>query len=106
MNERSEGISRDCKQDPHAEDTSQITEVDMRFPSKKDILRSENLAYQHEISTERIIIIDGMAVVNSVVKTEKMKTCADFAELFILIISSMAKDYHKVGVVFDRYLTP
>ena len=62
--------------------------------------------YQHEISSERILIIDGMAVVNSVVKTEKMKTCADFAELFILIISSMAKDYHKVGVVFDRYLTP
>ena len=106
MNERSGGNFRESKQDPHAADSFQNTEADMRVPSKKDISSSENLVYQHEISSERILIIDGMAVVNSVVKTEKMKTCADFAELFILIISSMAKDYDKVRVVFDRYLTP
>ena len=98
MNERSGGNFRESKQDPHAADSFQNTEA--------DISSSENLVYQHEIPSERTLIIDGMAVVNSVVKTENMKTCADFAESFILIISSMAKDYDKVRVVFDRYLTP
>ena len=98
MNERSGGNFRESKQDPHAADSFQNTEA--------DISSSENLVYQHEISSERILIIDGMPVVNSVAKTENMKTCADFAESFILIISSMAKDYDKVRVVFDRYLTP
>ena len=100
MNERSGGNFRESEQGPHAADSFQNTEADMHVPSKKDISSSENLVYQHENS------IDGMAVVNSVVKTENMKTCADFAESFILIISSMAEDYDKVGVVFDRYLTP
>ena len=106
MNERSGGNFRKSKQDPHAADSFQNTGADMHVPSKKDISSSENLVYKHETSSERILIIDGMAVVNSVVKTENMKTCAEFAESFILIISSLAKDYDKVGVVFDRYLTP
>ena len=41
-----------------------------------------------------------MAVVNSVVKTENMKTCAGFAESFIVIIFIMARDYNEVRGFF------
>ena len=85
-------------------DLHQNNEADMSMPSRIDISSSENLA--HETLRDRILIIDRTAVVNSVVKTDKMKTCADFAESFLSIICNMAKDYDEVRVVFDRYLTP
>ena len=52
---------------------------------------SENLAY--EISIDRNLIIDGKAVDNSVIETDRMKTCADFAVSFLPIICNIAKDY-------------
>ena len=57
-----------------------------------------------ESSAHRVIIIDGMAVVNSVSKTEQMKTCQDFADAFLQIICNMAAQYEEVRLVFDRYI--
>ena len=42
-----------------------------------------------------------MAVVNSVIKTDRMKTCQDFADSFLAIICKMAANYDEV---FDRYM--
>ena len=56
-----------------------------------------------QASRDKIIIIDGMAVVNSVVKTEKIKACADFANAFLSIVCNMAEDFDEVRLVFDRY---
>ncbi len=55
-------------------------------------------------SSSRVIIIDGMAVVNSVTKTEEMKTCQDFSGAFIQIVCNMAAQYDEVRLVFDRYI--
>ena len=55
-------------------------------------------------SAYRVVIIDGMAVVNSVIKTDQMKTCQDFAESFLAIICNMAANYDEVRLVFDRYM--
>jgi len=55
-------------------------------------------------SAYRIVIIDGMAVINSVTKTDQMKTCQDFAESFLAIICNMAANYDEVRLVFDRYM--
>ena len=57
-----------------------------------------------ESSSYRVIIIDGMAVVNSVTKTEQMKTCQNFADAFLQIICNMAAQYDEVRLVFDRYI--
>ena len=46
-----------------------------------------------ESSSHKVIIIDGMAVVNSVTKTEQMKTCQNFADA----------QFDEVRLVFDRY---
>ena len=55
-------------------------------------------------SSYRVIIIDGMAVVNTVTKTEQMKTCQNFADAFLQIISNMTAQYDEVRLVFDRYI--
>ena len=52
----------------------------------------------------RVVIINGMAVVNSVTKTDQMKTCQDFADSFLAIICNMAANYHEVRLVLDRYM--
>ncbi|KAK6182328.1 hypothetical protein SNE40_010039 [Patella caerulea] len=55
-------------------------------------------------SAYRVIIIDGMAVVNSVTKTDQMKTCQDFADSFLAIVCNIATNNDEVRLVFDRYM--
>ena len=45
------------------------------------------------------IIIDGMAIVNAKPKTEIIKTCNDFAQVFLYQLSHMAGDYGEVNFV-------
>ena len=52
----------------------------------------------------KVIIIDGMALVNAIPKTERIKTCKDFEQVFLDQLSTMAGDYDEVRLVFDRYI--
>ena len=54
----------------------------------------------------KVIIIDGMALVNAIPKTERIKTCKDFEQVFLDQLSTMAGDYDEVRLVFDRYINP
>jgi len=45
-----------------------------------------------------------MALVNSVSKTDQMKTCDDFAQAFIERMSTISANYDEVTVVFDKYI--
>ena len=51
-----------------------------------------------------MIIIDGMALVNTIPKTERIKICDDFAQVFIDQLSNMAGDSDEVRLVFDIYI--
>ena len=56
-------------------------------------------------SEEKVIIFDGMAIVNKInIKKSKIKTCADFAELFVERILDESFGNDKVRAVFDRYV--
>jgi len=52
----------------------------------------------------RVFIINGTAVVNSVTKTDQMKTYQHFADSFLAIICNIATSYNEVRLVFDRYV--
>ena len=52
----------------------------------------------------KVIIIDGMALVNAIPKTERIKTCKEFAQFFLDQLSNMADEYDEVRLVFDRYI--
>ena len=45
-----------------------------------------------------------MAVVNSVTKTKQMKTCKDFSDSFLELISNMVAGYDDVRLVLDKYM--
>ena len=52
----------------------------------------------------KVILIDGMALVNAILKTERIKTCKDFAQAFLDQLSNMADEYNEVRLAFDRYI--
>ena len=65
----------------------------------------EGLAGLNDTSPKyKVIIIDGMALVNAIPKTERIKTCKDFAQSFLDHLSNMADEYDEVRLVFDRYI--
>ena len=50
-----------------------------------------------------MIIIDGMTLVNAIPKTEIIKICNDFAQVFLDQLSNMAGESYEVRLVFDIY---
>ena len=50
-----------------------------------------------------MIIIDGIALVNAIPKTERIKICNYFAQVFLDQLSNMAGDSEEVRLVFDIY---
>ena len=64
--------------------------------------------WKHRLETklqvQRVIIFDGMALVNSVSKTDNMMTCRDFAESFLEKLINFVANYDEVRLVLDRYL--
>ena len=65
----------------------------------------EGLARLNDTSPKyKVIIIDGMALVNAIPKTERIKTCKDFAQAFLDQLSNMADEYDEVRLVFDSYI--
>ena len=55
--------------------------------------------------TPRVIVFDGMAVVNQIKKTPLIKSCVDFAKCFADRILFAARNFEEVRVVFDQYIT-
>jgi len=56
------------------------------------------------ISIPSIVVVDGTAVINSVTKTDQMKTYQDFGDCFLAIICNIAENYDQVRLVFDRHM--
>ena len=52
--------------------------------------------------TRKKLVIDGMALVNSMSKTNQMQTCNDFAQVFIERVSTISANYDQVRLVFDK----
>ena len=55
----------------------------------------------------KVLIIDGMALVNDIQKKDEssMKNCQDFADAFIRRLDRESSTYSEVRLIFDRYLT-
>ena len=54
---------------------------------------------------DKVIIIDGQAVVQSITKLHCMNTISDLGDTFIKRIDGITKSYTEVRVIFDRYIT-
>lgn len=64
----------------------------------------ENTEQSNDNRIRKVIIFDGMAIVNRInIKKQKITNCAEFADQFINIIKREASGFDEVRVVFDRY---
>ena len=72
--------------------------------SKTDSNETELNPMTEQSSTNKICIIDAMAVVQSITKGPNMATCADFARAFVNIITRIVGDYNEGRIIFDRYI--
>ena len=66
-------------------------------------VREAETSDDHQNSEKKVIIVDGMAVVQAMGKPAWVKTCADFAKHFIAVLSSKVQGYDEVHLVFERY---
>ena len=67
----------------------------------------EIVACTSSLSRSKVIIFDGMAVVNSLPKdkNDKIETCKDLADLFIQQLTLKSIGYDEIRLVFDRYIS-
>ena len=65
---------------------------------------STNLTTHQSLEPRRDIVIDGMALVKTVKKTDTMKTCKDFAEVFVQRLVHLSMSYDEIRLLFDRYV--
>ena len=57
-----------------------------------------------EDGEHKVIIFDGMAVVNRIdIKKSRIKTCKEFATTFCNIIFAESEGFDEVRIIFDRY---
>ena len=52
----------------------------------------------------KVILFDGMEIVNSMEKTSHIETCSDYSNAFIDVLVSKCRGYDEVHLIFDRYL--
>ena len=82
---------------------------------KDDIASEMRKLYSDEIersmvtdddpSQEKVIIFDAMAIVIKInIKKSKIKSCADFAEMFVDRILDESFGYNEVRVIFGHYV--
>ena len=69
-----------------------------------DVTREGVTRINDTSSKYKVIIIDAMALVNAIPKTDRIKICNDFAQVFLDQLSNMAGDSDKVRLIFDIYI--
>ena len=68
---------------------------------------AENKELEKEASgknNEGVIIFDGVAIVQKIKKTGNLKTCSDFAKVFIDILINESRGYKQIRLIFDCYM--
>ena len=54
---------------------------------------------------DRALVVDAMAVLQSMKKTPTMRTHADLKETFVKCIENMLNGFNEGRIIFDRYLS-
>ena len=76
------------------------------MPSKKkkvDLEISETTA-ENPVPTSRVLIIDAMAVLQSMKKVPGMMAILNLKEAFLMRIRNMSNTYDEIRIAFDHYL--
>ncbi|CAG9761624.1 unnamed protein product [Ceutorhynchus assimilis] len=55
------------------------------------------------VKNRSVILVDGMALVQCISKSPSMKTCKDFANVFVSMLTELSKAHDEVHLIFDTY---
>ena len=83
-----------------ASDKSAIMHEIEKIIGNKNVI---NLQEDSEI--ERTIMFDGMGLVNRIKKSDNIKACKDFADVFVQRIMHESRSIQQVNLIFDHYMT-
>ena len=76
-----------------------------RQPQEQDRSGSdEESSLDESTETRKVIILDGMAIVQKLKKTKDTKTCRDLGEVFIKRVKLESRQYDEVYLIFDQYI--
>ena len=59
---------------------------------------------EQDRALHRVIMFDGMGVVNKLKKSDAIRTCKDLAAVFVQRILGESNNYQVVAMIFDRYM--
>ena len=59
---------------------------------------------EQDRALHRVIMFDGMGVVNKLKKSDAIRTCKDLADVFVQRILGESNNYQVVAMIFDRYM--
>ena len=59
---------------------------------------------EQDRALDRVIMFDGMGVVNKLKKSDAIRTCKDLADVFVQRILGESNNYQVVAMIFDRYM--
>ena len=76
-----------------------IEECSIESPSE-----AEDVASTPHSDVERVCVVNAMAVVQAIKKSQSMVNCSDFADVFVRSIKKMISACEEGRVIFDRYL--
>ena len=82
-----------------SEDCQQRQTDDQSYKVSKESVASRNLSTHQNLEPRRAIVIDGMALVNTIKKADSMRTCKDFAEVFVQTFV-----HDEIRLIFDCYV--
>ena len=69
-----------------------------------ECLPVENITEESADSDYKVIVFDGIAVVNKINKKKmKLKLCSEFASALVQKMEKEAAGFDKVCIIFDRY---
>ena len=69
------------------------------------MLEPEDAIIEPVLQGDRVVMFDGMGLVNKMKKTAAIKTCKDFADAFVQRILLESRTFQQINLIFDRYMT-
>ena len=55
------------------------------------------------VKPRAVVLVDGMALVQCISKSSSMRTCQDFANVFLSMINEIASPHDELHLIFDTY---
>ena len=91
----------------HCSTKSALMSILEKLPSDRSVEQAEPTDQLANADVQmKVSIVDGMAVVQALDKSDWIKTCSDLADHFTVTVFDKYRDSDEIRLIFDRFVTP